>query len=418
MLQRFRTQLKTKLRPAWYRLKRTGYKLEIVWERAWRSFPNRTAMPGDGPLDPPVRSVSSADWAKADPIHRRLERVDSEQVLLRESPPHTIEDALHPHFGFDHEHQVAPNVVCVLPNGRVWGDTGAIVSRDNELIEDLSIAWQTEAKSKGQHPIFANWRYQRMHALAGTTAALTTDGAELYYHWLFQLLPRLDVLERGGFPLDQIDHFLVNRATLPFERDTLERLGVPLDRVVETRNHPHVCAERLLAPSIPLHGSQFSPQLVRFVRERLGGLPPSAGCQPGTRRLYLTRSGAGYRHVVNEGEVRARVEQHGFEAIALEELSFEEQVQTMTEAAIVLGPHGGGMSNTVFCAPGTRVAEIFAEEYVAPWFWFLAAMTGVEYHYMIGAREPRPELAERWDSGASMTVDLDKLDRFLLSLIQ
>ena len=88
----------------------------------------------------------------------------------------------------------------------------------------------------------------------------------------------------------------------------------------------------------------------------------------------------------------------------------------MAEAGIVIGPHGGGMSNLVFCAPGTRVGEIFAEEYVAPWFWFLATMTGLPYHYMIGAREPRPERAERWDSGASMTVDLEKLERFLLSL--
>ena len=47
------------------------------------------------------------------------------------------------------------------------------------------------------------------------------------------------------------------------------------------------------------------------------------------------------------------------------------------------------MSNTVFCAAGTRVGEIFAEEYIAPWFWFLANITGVEHHYMIGAAEPR-----------------------------
>lgn len=415
-MKRLRNQLKAKLRPAWYRTKRVGYRLEVLGERMRRSFPNRTAMPGDGPLDPPARAISSTRWHAAQPRERFLERVDAEETLHREPPPQTIEDELHPHFRFDLEHVVAPNVVCVLPGGRVWGDTGAIVTRENELIDDLSIAWQTDSKSKGQHPIFANWRYRSMHLLAGTSAALTTDGAKLYYHWLFQLLPRLDVLERGGFALDEIDHFIVNRALHAYERDTLERIGVPLARIVETRNHPHIRAERLLAPSIPLHGSQFSPQLVRFVRERVGGLAPAESCQPGTRRLYLTRSGAGYRNVVNEAEVRARVEAQGFEAVALEELSFADQVQIMTEAGIVIGPHGGGMSNLVFCAPGTKVGEIFAEEYVAPWFWFLATMTGLPYHYMIGAREPRPALAERWDSGASMKVDLDKLDRFLLSL--
>ena len=123
-------------------------------------------------------------------------------------------------------------------------------------------------------------------------------------------------------------------------------------------------------------------------------------------------------HVMNgtapiSEEVRERVLARGFEAIALEELRFEEQVQVMSEAGVVLGPHGGGMSNTVFCAAGTRVAEIFSQEYVAPWFWFLANITGVDYHYMIDAAAPRPELAERWNLGASMQVDLSKLDRLL-----
>ena len=100
-----------------------------------------------------------------------------------------------------------------------------------------------------------------------------------------------------------------------------------------------------------------------------------------------------------------------------EELSFDNQVATLREARVVIGPHGGGMSNTVFCAAGTRVGEIFAEEYIASWFWFLANITGVEHHYMIGAAEPRAELAEAWNSGASMHVDLAKLELFVDRLL-
>ncbi|MAW60767.1 MAG: hypothetical protein CMJ94_08025 [Planctomycetes bacterium] len=413
-MSRLSVALRARLRPTWYRLKRAGYRMQLRAERRRRASRTYQPQATDGPLDPPARTATTAAAASSmqDGVKRRIV-VDPPQLLRRDRPPRTIETELHPHFQFDLEHEVPEMAVCELPHGRVWGETGAIVTAENVLLEDLSIAWQQDDKSRGQHPIFANWRYHPVHPLPGRAAALTTDGAQLYYHWLFQLLPRLDLLERAGIALDSVDHFIVNRATQPFELDTLARLGIPREKLVETRVHPQVSAELLLAPSIPLHGSQFSQPLVDFVRGRLAGLPRAQECQPGARRLYLTRAGAGYRHVVNEAEVRERVLARGFEAIALEELRFEEQVQVMSEAGVVLGPHGGGMSNTVFCAAGTRVAEIFSQEYVAPWFWFLANITGVDYHYMIDAAAPRPELAERWNLGASMQVDLSKLDRLL-----
>ncbi len=410
-MSRLKIALRTRLRPTWYRMKRAGYRAQIWRERLRRRLPGYQPKPQDGPLDPPREARSSAQHCPDRTV------VLEAQKLLRQVAPLTIEDAIHPHFQFDLEHTVPEQTVCSLRNGRVWGPTGAVITGDNALLDDLSIAWQQDQKSKSQHPIFSNWRYHPVHRLSGTTAVLTTDGADLYYHWLFQLLPRVDLLERAGFGPDRIDHYLVNRAIYPYEFDTLLRLGIRPQQIVETRVHPHVQAETLLAPSIPLHGSQFSKPLVEFVRTRLAGLPPAAECTPGQRLIYLTRLGAGYRHVINEAEVRERVQARGFELVAPEELSFAEQIQLMTEARVVLGPHGGGMSNTVFCAPGTRVAEFFAEEYVAPWFWFLASMTQVEYHYMLGAAKPRIERADRWDSGASMEIDLAKLEWLLDTLL-
>lgn len=410
-MARWSVALRRQLRPTWYRLKRLGYRAELMAEATRRALPGGPARAERGPLRPPVGAVN------AEASGAPFQVVDPPQVLRRDQPPHTIEPGVHPHLQFDLEHTVPAMGVLELEHGRVWGPTGAIVDRDNRLIEDLSIAWNQSAKSKGQHPIFTNWRYQPMRTIEGTVAALTTDGADLYYHWLFQLLPRIDLLERAGWTPDRVDYYLVNRAARPYERDTLAKLGIRPEQIFETAEHPHIRADLLLAPGIPLHGSQFSQPLVNFVRGRLAGLPAADACAPGERLLYLTRAGAGYRHVVNEAEVRAALLQRGFEAIALEELSFDDQVATLREARVVIGPHGGGMSNTVFCAAGTRVGEIFAEEYIAPWFWFLANITGVEHHYMIGAAEPRAELAEAWNSGASMHVDLAKLELFVDRLL-
>ena len=46
-------------------------------------------------------------------------------------------------------------------------------------------------------------------ALDGTVAVLFADGATLFSHWMFDLLPKLEALGRAGWTPDKIDYFLV-----------------------------------------------------------------------------------------------------------------------------------------------------------------------------------------------------------------
>ena len=48
------------------------------------------------------------------------------------------------------------------------------------------------------------------------------------------------------------------------------------------------------------------------------------------------------------------------EPIFLEEYTFAEQIQMFIDADIVVSPHGSGLCHLTWCAPGTRVIEIFA----------------------------------------------------------
>ncbi len=56
--------------------------------------------------------------------------------------------------------------------------------------------------------------------------------------------------------------------------------------------------------------------------------------------------------------VVALLAEHGFEAIFMEDLSLAEQIRLMGETAVLLAPHGAGLTNMMFCAPGTQVVEI------------------------------------------------------------
>ena len=48
----------------------------------------------------------------------------------------------------------------------------------------------------------------------------------------------------------------------------------------------------------------------------------------------------------------------GWETVVLEKMSIQEQMKTFAEASQVMAAHGAGLTNLLWCQPGTKVIEI------------------------------------------------------------
>ncbi|RSD35372.1 MAG: capsular polysaccharide biosynthesis protein [Methanohalophilus sp.] len=90
-----------------------------------------------------------------------------------------------------------------------------------------------------------------------------------------------------------------------------------------------------------------------------------------------------YRKIINEKELEEYLLSHGFEIIEMSKLSFLEQVKICAESKIIVGPHGAGLSNIVFCNNAT-ILELFSPSYVNPCFWQLSKNGNNQYHYLLG----------------------------------
>ena len=294
-----------------------------------------------------------------------------------------------------------PASVTVLPGGRAAGHYGAVITADNTLLFDLSPYFGARVPS--QHPIFLRAGLGAPEQIRGSVAVLTTRASDNYYHFLTDVLPRIVLLERSGIP---VDLYLVNRSQ-PFQRDLLPRFGVPLDRVVESRLHPHIQAERLVVPALPDPNMQTPRWIVSALRERL--LP--APLPPPNRKVYVGRGQKRHtRMVLNEPDVLAVLARRGVTALLPETLSVAEQIRAFAESDLVIAPHGAALTNIAFCSPGARVVELFAPSYVNVCFWALASQVeGLQYRYAIGrgrVKQPgRPMMAVSRD----IEVDIDRL---------
>lgn len=189
-------------------------------------------------------------------------------------------------------------------------------------------------------------------------------------HWLTAHLPKLLLLRRFG--LDR-QIFMPEKRT-PVMNASLKMLGYEdgdfqqfsFDRPLRVKHLTVVGTDR------------FRPELVRLVPEALGVSDAPAG----SRRIFISRAGAERRRLLNEDELWPVLNAHGFERIRMEDLTFSQQVDLMRQTAVLCAPHGAGLTNMMFCPPGTHIVEMADPAFPNPNFYALAAALGHRYWYV------------------------------------
>ena len=85
------------------------------------------------------------------------------------------------------------------------------------------------------------------------------------------------------------------------------------------------------------------------------------------------------RQVENLEEIERALAPLSAEIVLLEDMDQLDQIRTFRRAKLVIGVHGAGLVNMLFCRPGTRILELVPSAEVRDFFWMLAAKMGHIY---------------------------------------
>lgn len=352
-----------------------------------------------------ARPTPPAHIARTAALHARTQPAGGVDVVevaaateLVRSLPQGL-PARHRQFSEHRREKIGPNVVARVRNGRALDHYAAIIAEDDTLLFDLSPYYGVTVPT--QHPVFLRWRLPEVTPVPGSVSVLTTRGSENYYHFLTDVLPRLELLRRAGVDSDR---FLVNRQTR-FQRDLLDHLGITADRCLSTEKYPHLRADELIVASLPDDNLRTPPWIVPWLRAQF--LPEQIAAPH--RRLYVGRGDKKRtRRVENEAEVLAALAPLGFESVDPGQMSPAEQVRAFAEAECVVGAHGAGLTNIAFCPTGAAVVELFAGDYVNECFWALATtVEDLRYRYLVGDGLVNSSWKSRTNRGVASDIRVD-----------
>jgi hypothetical protein len=156
----------------------------------------------------------------------------------------------------------------------------------------------------------------------------------------------------------------------PFEHLRLDRLLIAVN---QCSNVEHVYA---LAEAIPTARQVFSAAYE--------SQEPAAAAGP---RLYISRRGSKLRQIINEDELIDGLKRLNFTVLQANWNNHPEQLAAFTNARVIVGVHGAGLSNIIFSAPGTRVVELFPNNHRKTSMLHLSAEHDLEHQPFFGSDE-------------------------------
>jgi len=295
-------------------------------------------------------------------------------------------------------------LACSVRNCFMFSPFGLIVLPDGTIIRQSVL--QTDSSSMSFTIAQFQGQFPGGHVMwaAATESLLSFNcySTNNYFHFVMDALAQTHW--RARLPAMNGARMIVSGYTaeaasvLPFVGESLAAVGIgeadlyPFDGTMMFCRHV----------VFPTRDTGANPAKVAALRHMLG----LKGRPRGRSRIFISRAQAARRRILNEAAVAALLAKHGFRAVDPGTLSFREQVEIFADAEIVVGPHGAGLTNAAFMAPGGAVVELTHTGRVVWTFHEVACASKLAYACVVGdmAAGEGPALF------ADFTVDVDAVD--------
>jgi hypothetical protein len=289
-----------------------------------------------------------------------------------------------------------------VDNATIFGDTACVLDESGDIV--LESLW----------PQFRRNPFAAVADMKGFEAC--TDGGDIdatvillgcgsrsrnYWHWHIEMLP-VAMLLRNSAALQNCRIAVLKLA--PWQLRSLQLLGFAPSQIIELDNKA-IKFRRVVLCSLMYDpaGAPDPLALEAFAAIAQSVLSLAAPAdRPPSPLIYVSRRDSAQRQLLQEDELAARLEAAGFSIVRTSELSYDEQIVRFASAAIVVAPHGAGLTNLGFARPGTCVVEVFPFGlFNSPHYYLLSGAMGHRYEPYFSTVRSRIDVDVAW------SIDVD-----------
>ena len=269
------------------------------------------------------------------------------------------------HKSIDPNFTSLPTFVAEFHNCKVH-TCPLLVTRENKLITDH--VWKLTHKSRHKphksHKLWTEWdetvdivlpivKESFNETNTYVWLPIDEDSAKNPWHIWIDVISKFRLLEkRWSTNFSQYCFVMANHS--PYFEKVCEELFPNVKIVVMPKGETWQFKHLLVPSASNSNDGVITPHLAPWLRHFKGRLELK-DLKP-HRKIVVLRPGAVTRRIANSDELLLNLK--GWETVVLDNMTIKEQIKTFAEASHVLAAHGAGLTNLLWCQPGTKVLEI------------------------------------------------------------
>ncbi len=152
--------------------------------------------------------------------------------------------------------------VLELNNAVIYGKYGWIFSEEGYLLPDHSQFGRHVNQMKTVPKFLPKGKL-----IKGVSLSLATDFGEVHAHSVLDCLPCLELFNKAGFKLIDVDHIIRRKPPLGNVQRLFEHSDIPSSRLIWVESSTAIQVETLLAPSFPGTRMNYPKWVPEFLRQ-------------------------------------------------------------------------------------------------------------------------------------------------------
>ncbi len=309
-------------------------------------------------------------------------------------------------------------IIYKIPSCRIYTTTihDTAYLNDNKIIKDISFQIRNNINANiKKNSVLSKGTPKVIKKINGSLLSLLTGGAgnNNYWHWMFDSIARIGILEKN-LKLSNFNFFLVPDKKYKFQIETLKLLGIE-KKSISSKKFKHIFASNVVATN---HPWQFS----KSAHKDIGNIPKwitlwlrnkflkFKSKKKFFKKIYIDRSDSVIknRRITNEDKIKNMLIKKNFKILKLTNFSFVEQIGIFNSAEIIIGNHGAGFTNLIFCKQNTKVIE-FRDKNTSKTFNKISKDLRLNYKSILGNRIG----TDRGNQNNNLEIPLFKLEKLI-----
>lgn len=256
-----------------------------------------------------------------------------------------------------------------VDNARIYTDNNENVAviKDNFILSDVSFQqFKGRLKDISYNSVLKKGTPSFVKKINGKVFNLCQGGSgNNYFHFIFDILPKIYLLN-SKIDIKKIDYFYLLGVS-KWQIDILKILGIKEKKIINSKINKHISADEIYFVDHPWYFKGIFqtnidklPDWIIKTNRKILFNKKTVKKKENANRIFIDRSDSKYNHcqISNLREIIKFAKDKKFKIYQLSNFSFKKQISLFQNSKIIMGAHGAGFTNIIFCKPSTKIIEL------------------------------------------------------------